>query len=41
MEAVGINVFKTLKNAGIDYELKPKNKVLLTTLLCSQDVLLV
>ncbi|KKM99700.1 hypothetical protein LCGC14_1145260 [marine sediment metagenome] len=40
MEAVGVNVLKTLKNAGIEYELKPKNKVVLTTLLCSQEKLL-
>ncbi len=40
MEAVGINVLKTLDNVGIEYELKPKNKVLLVTLLCSQEYLL-
>jgi len=37
MEAAGIDVFKTLKNNGIHFELKPKNKVILTTLLCSKD----
>lgn len=35
MESVGIDVFKTLKNNYIDFELKPKNKVVLVCLLCS------
>lgn len=35
MEAGGIYVFKTLKNNNIDYEIKPKNFVILTALLCS------
>lgn len=39
MEAVGINVLKTLENAGINYEIKPKNNVVLTTMLCSQEAL--
>jgi predicted metal-binding protein len=34
MEAAGINVFKTLKNNNIEYELKPVNKIILTSLLC-------
>ncbi len=36
MESVGIDVFKTLMANGIDYELKPKNKILLVCLLCSK-----
>lgn len=39
MEAGGIDVFKTLKNNYIDFELKPKNKVILATLLCSNEPL--
>lgn len=40
MEAAGIDVFATLKNNNISFELKPMNKVLLVTLLCSQYELL-
>jgi len=39
MEAAGIDVFNTLKNNGIKFELKPTCKVVLTTLLCSNDEL--
>ncbi len=39
MEAAGINVYNTLKNNNIDFELKPKNKVILATLLCSKKEL--
>lgn len=35
MEAVGIDVFKTLKNNDINFEYKPRNKVILVSLLCS------
>jgi len=35
MEAAGINVFKTLKNNGISYEIKPINFIKLVNLLCS------
>ena len=41
MEAAGIDVFKTLKNNNISFEIKPKNKVLLITLLCSNEKLLI
>ncbi len=40
MEAVGIDVYKTLRNNNIDFEIKPKNKVILITLLCSNDEIL-
>ena len=36
MEAVGINVFATLKNNNIDFEIKPQNKILLVCLLCKK-----
>ena len=36
MESIGIDVFRTLKNNNIDFELKPKNKVVLVCLLCSR-----
>ncbi len=39
MEAAGIDVFKTLKNNGVNFELKPINKVVLSTLLCFKDEL--
>jgi len=39
MEAAGINVFSTLKNNDIEFEAKPKNKILLVTLLCSVNPL--
>ncbi len=39
MEAVGINVFNTLKNNHIEFELKPINKVILVNLLCSTESL--
>jgi len=38
MEAAGIYVFKTLKNNGIDYELKPRNKILQVCLLCYDEL---
>ena len=37
MEAVGINVFSTLKLNKIKFEIKPKNKVILCNLLCSKQ----
>ena len=37
MEAIGINVFKTLNESKIDFEIKPKNYVLLVNLLCSKN----
>ncbi|MFX0134269.1 MAG: DUF2284 domain-containing protein [Candidatus Hodarchaeota archaeon] len=40
MEAAGIDVFATLRNNNISFELKPMNKVLMVTLLCSQYKLL-
>jgi len=40
MEAVGINVISTLKNVNIPFEIKPKNKVILVSLLCSNERLL-
>ncbi|KKN57630.1 hypothetical protein LCGC14_0560020 [marine sediment metagenome] len=36
MESVGIDVFRTLRNNNIDFELKPINKVVLVCLLCSK-----
>jgi predicted metal-binding protein len=36
MEAIGIHVFKTFKNNGIDFEVKPMTKVISCTLLCSK-----
>jgi len=41
MEAIGINVLNTLKNNNIDFEVKPNKKVILTTLLCSNEPLLI
>lgn len=40
MEAAGIDVYNTLKNNHIEFELKPMNKVILVNLLCSKDNLL-
>lgn len=37
MEAAGIDVFKTLKNNDIEFELKPRNFILLINLLCSKN----
>lgn len=34
MESAGIDVFNTLRNNNIDFELKPKNIVILTNLIC-------
>lgn len=39
MESVGINVFSTLKINKIDFEIKPKNKVVLVSLLLSNEKL--
>jgi predicted metal-binding protein len=39
MEAVGINVFKTLDNNNIEYELKPEKIILLVNLICSNKKL--
>jgi len=36
MESVGINVFRTLKNNNINFELKPINKIIMVCLLCSK-----
>ncbi len=36
MEAVGINVFSTLKLNKIKFEIKPKNRIILCNLLCSK-----
>ena len=38
MEAVGINVFSTLKLNRIKFEIKPKNRVILCNLLCSKQI---
>ncbi len=38
MEAVGINVFKTLKNNNIYHEIKPVNTTLFVNLICSSDI---
>ncbi|MBD3228697.1 MAG: hypothetical protein GF329_10980 [Candidatus Lokiarchaeota archaeon] len=40
MEAAGINVFSVLKNNDISFEIKPKNRVILTTLLCTYNPLI-
>jgi len=40
MESAGIYVFGTLKNNNIDFEVKPKNKILLVSLLCSYNPLI-
>ena len=40
MEAVGINVFSTLKLNKINFEIKPKNKIILCNLLCSKKRIL-
>lgn len=37
MELAGINVFSTLKLNNIDFEVAPKNKVVLCNLLCSNS----
>lgn len=37
MEATGINVIKTLKDNDINFEIKPKNFVLLVNLLCARE----
>jgi hypothetical protein len=34
MEAVGINVLSTLRLNKIDFEIRPKNKILLVCLVC-------
>lgn len=39
MEAVGINVFSTLKLNNIKFEIKPINKIILCNLLCSKQKL--
>lgn len=40
MEAVGINVFSTLKLNNISFELKPKNKIILCSLICATNRLI-
>jgi predicted metal-binding protein len=40
MEAIGIYVLSTLKNNNIQFELKPVNKILLVSLLCSNKQLI-
>lgn len=37
MEAIGIFVFRTLKNNNIKYEINPKNNIKLVSLLCSKE----
>lgn len=37
MEAVGIDVFTTLKNNDIDFEIKPINKIVMCCLLCYRN----
>lgn len=37
MESVCINVFSTMKLNGIDFEVKPNNKIILCNLLCSKQ----
>lgn len=39
MEAMGINVFSTLKLNEIPFELKPKSKIILCSLICSKNKL--
>jgi len=39
MEIMGINVFSTLKLNKIPFELKPKNKIILCSLICSKNEL--
>lgn len=39
MEAMGINVFSTLKLNKIPFELKPKNKIILCSLICAKNKL--
>ena len=41
MEAIGINVFSTLKLNKIPFELKPKNKIILCSLICSKNELII
>ncbi|KKN18395.1 hypothetical protein LCGC14_0956210 [marine sediment metagenome] len=41
MEAIGIDVLNTLRNNSIDFEVKPIEKAILTTLLCSIEPLLI
>lgn len=39
MEAMGVNVFSTLKLNNINFEIRPKNKIILCCLLCSKKEL--
>ncbi|MFW9970918.1 MAG: hypothetical protein ACFFDF_12035 [Candidatus Odinarchaeota archaeon] len=39
MEAMGINVFSTLKKNKIPFALKPKNKIVLCSLICAKNEL--
>lgn len=41
MEAIGIDVFNTLRNNYINFELKPYENVILTNLICSNGVLVI
>lgn len=40
MEGGGINVFQTLQNNNIEFEVKPKNKLIFVTLLCLNEEIL-
>ena len=40
MEAIGINVMKTLKDNFVDFEIKPKNFVILVNLLYAKEKIL-
>ncbi len=39
MEAMGVNVFSNLKLNKISFELRPKNRIILCSLICSKRVL--
>ena len=36
LEAVGINVFETYRNNGIDFEERPKDKIVMCSLICKK-----
>ena len=40
MEGGGINVFKTLQNNDIEFEVKPENKLIFVSLLCLNEEIL-
>ncbi|MBD3216132.1 MAG: hypothetical protein GF311_26195 [Candidatus Lokiarchaeota archaeon] len=39
MEAAGIDVYRTMKNNHIDFEIKPNKKVILVNLICTKEKL--